>query len=107
MLNNVNLRVLLLAFLLLATDVFAGRISYTAKYTIGGNMQRTSKLANVPNDKEQLIIDNMGAWSDNKYTASHSKHNMVLVTNVEAAASKGQASEEVQEMQTIVNQHIK
>jgi hypothetical protein len=102
-----NLKVLLLASLLLATDVFAARINYSAKYTDGDKIARTSKLLEVPDDKEQLILDDMGKWSDNKYSASKSKYNFIQVINAEPAASKGKASEEVQEMQSIVNQNIK
>ena len=102
-----NFKVLLLAFLLLATDVFAARINYSAKYHDGKKISRTSKNAEVPDDKEQLILDKMKEWSDDKYEASKSKHNIIQVTNVEVAASKGKASEEVQDMQHIVHEHIK
>ena len=103
-----NLKVLLLAFLLLATNVFAARINYSAKYKDGDKTQRTSKNANVPDDKEQSILDNMKTWSDNKYEAHKSTRvNIIQVTNIVEAASKGKASEEVQDMQQIVNDHIK
>ena len=99
-------QVLLLAVLVLATDVFAARITYNAKYTDGDKIARTTKNAEVPDDKEQSILDNMGTWSDDKYTATKSKHNIVVVTNAKPAASKGKASEEVQEMQSIVSKNI-
>ena len=92
-------QVLLLAALLLATNVLAGRISYSASYTNGDKTQRTQKLSNVPDDKDDLIVDNMQTWSDGKYTASVSRHNIVVVANVVGAASKGLASEQVQDMQ--------
>ena len=100
-------KVLFLAFLLLATNVFAARINYSAKYHDKDKIARTSKNAEVPDDKEQLILDNMATWSDNKYNAANSKHNVIQVTNAEPAASKGKASEEVQEMQSIVSKNIK
>ena len=100
-------QVLLLAALLLVTDVFAARISYSAKYTNGDNTQRTQKLGNVPDDKADLIVNNMQTWSNDKYTATQTRHNIIVVANVEAAASKGLASEQVQDMQSIVNNNIK
>ena len=103
-----HLKVLLLAFLLLATDAFAARINYSAKYKDGDKTQRTSKNGNVPDDKEQSILDNMKTWSNSKYEAhKNTKVNIIQVTNVQEAASKGKASEEVQDMQKIVNEHIK
>ena len=102
-----NSKALLLAFFLLATDVFAARINYSAKYKNGDKTDRTSKNKNVPDDKEQSILDNMKAWSDNKYDATKSRHNLIQVVNAEAASSKGAASEEVQEMESIVTKNIK
>ncbi|KAI4128810.1 MAG: hypothetical protein LQ347_004031 [Umbilicaria vellea] len=100
-------KVLLLSILLLASDVFAARINYSAKYKDGDKIARTSKNAQVPDDKEQSILDHMKTWSGDKYEATKSKFNFIQVTNVEAAASKGKASEEVQEMQSIVAKNIK
>ena len=100
-------KVLLLAVLLLATDVFAARINYSAKYTDGDRISRTSKNANVPDDKEQSILDNMKTWSNDKYTATKTRHGIIQVANVEPAASKGKASEEVQDMESIVRKNIK
>ena len=103
-----NLKLLLLAFLLLATDVFAARINYSASYKDGDKISHTSKNKEVPDDKEQLIVDNMRTWSDDKYEAhKNARVRLIQVTNLKDAASKGKASEEVQEMQKIVNDHIK
>ena len=102
-----QLKALLLASLLLTTEVLAARITYSAKFHDGHKIPHTSKLGNVPDDKEQDILDNMAHWSDNKYSAKKSKHNMILVVNAEAAASRGKASEEIQEMQSIVHKHTK
>ena len=98
-------KVLLLTFLLL--DAFAARISYSAKFTNGDKTSRTQKLGEVPDDKADLIVNNMQTWSNDKYTATTSRHNMIVVANVEPAASKGKASEEVQDMQSIVSSNIK
>ncbi|KAL9623223.1 MAG: hypothetical protein Q9160_002538 [Pyrenula sp. 1 TL-2023] len=103
-----NFRILPLAFLLLASNVFAARINYSAKYKNGKKTSRTSKNSEVPDDKEQLILDDMQTWSDNKYSAKkNEKLNLIQVANAEPAASKGKASEEVQDMQSIVKKHIK
>ena len=85
-------KVLLLAVLLLVTDAFAARISYSAKFTNGDKTSRTQKLGEVPDDKADLIVNNMQTWSNDKYTATASRYNMIVVANVEPAASKGKAS---------------
>lgn len=55
-----NLNVMLLAFLVLAaTDVFAARISYSAKYKDGHKKSCTSKNAEILDNKEELILDNI------------------------------------------------
>ena len=102
-----SFKIFIFAVLLLATDVFAGRINYSAKYHVGSTIARTSKNAEIPDSKEQLVVDKMKEWSEGKYEAAKSRHNIVQVTNVQVAASKGKASEEVQEMESIVRKHIK
>lgn len=101
-----NAKFLLFVFLLLAADAFAARINYSAKYKDGDKTSRTSKNGNVPDDKEQLIIDNMKTWSNDRFEAGKSRHNIIQVTNIVEASSKGAASQEVQDMQHIVNQNI-
>lgn len=100
-------KVVLLAFFLLAIDVFAARVVYSAKYKVLGEVKREKKNANVPDHKEQSVLDNMKSWSDKKYDAEKSRHNMVLVVNAEPAEAKGKANDEVQEMQSMVNKNIK
>ena len=91
---------------MLATDVFAARINYSAKFTDqNGVVHRTQKLGSIDDDKADLVVNNMGTWSDNKYSATLSRHNMVMVVNAVAAGSKGEASQEVQDMQSLVNQN--
>ena len=103
-----NLKVLLLAFLLLTTEVFAVRINYSAKFQSGSEVKRTSKNGKtVPDDKEQDIISNMGSWSEDKYSASKSAHGFIQVINVKVAASKGEGNDEVKEMESIVKRNIK
>lgn len=102
-----NLKIFMLALLLLATDALAARINYSAKYTDGAKISRTFKNAEVADDKEQLILDGMASWSGNRYTATKSRLNIIQVVNAQPAASKGKASEQVQDMQSIVHQHTK
>ena len=100
-----NLKVLLFAVFLLASDVFAGRINYSAKYKVGKEIKRTSKNGVVPDGTEDAIVAGMAQWSGGAYSASLSKHGFVQVVNAAAAASKGAASGQVQQMETIVRQH--
>lgn len=102
-----NIKVLLLAIFLLASDVFAIRINYSAKYKVGKKIERTSKNGGeVPDAAQDEIIQNMGRWSNGAYSAGLSKHGMIQVVNSVPAASKGAASGQVQQMQTIVRQNI-
>ncbi|MCJ1252092.1 hypothetical protein MMC30_009330, partial [Trapelia coarctata] len=50
-----NVKVLLLAFLLLATNVLAVRVTYSAKYTGQKVGERNQKLATVDDDKGEQI----------------------------------------------------
>lgn len=104
-----NVKVLLLAFLLLATNVLAVRVTYSAKFTGQKVGERTSKLATVEDDKGEQIVEKMGTWSNGKYTAkkSGSAANMITVTNVVEAPSKGAANDMVQDMQHIVATNYK
>ena len=105
-----NIKVILLAFLLLATNALAAvRVTYSAKFTGQKVGDRTQKLASVEEDEANQIVEHMATWSNNKYTASQSRSvaNMIIVVNAVAAASKGEASEMVQEMQSIVNRNLR
>lgn len=100
-----NVKVLLLAFLLLATNVLAVRVTYVAKFTGQLVTDRTSKLATVDDHKGEQIIEKMATWSNGKYKAARSGSaavNMINVVNVVEAPTKGVATDMVQEMQHIV-----
>lgn len=100
-----NVKVLLLAFLLLANNVLAVRINYVAKYTVMLVGDRTSKLATVDDDKGEQIIEKMATWSNGKYTAARSQSaavNIINVVNAVEAPTKGVATDMLQEMQHIV-----
>ncbi|OTB11608.1 hypothetical protein K445DRAFT_15665 [Daldinia sp. EC12] len=99
-------RVLLLPVLLLGGRAPATRISYSARYMKGNEIGRTSKLTIIPDNKVQDVVQNMRAWSNNRYDARISAHNIIIISNIDPAISKGSASTQVMEMQSIVNQHI-
>lgn len=101
-----NLKIAFFAVFLLAAEVFGARINYSAKYAVGNKIERTSKNGQVPDEAQDSIIQNMRTWSGGAYSASLSKHNIIQVVNNAAAASKGAASGQVQQMQTIVHQNI-
>lgn len=100
-----NVKVLSLAFLLLATNVLAVRVNYVAKYTGQLVGERNSKMATVDDHKGEQIIEKMATWSNGKYKAARSGSaavNMINVVNAVEAESKGKSSEMLQEMQSIV-----
>ena len=83
------------------------KINHSAKYTNGDNTQRTQKSEKVSDYKAGLIVNNMQIWFDDKCTTTNSRFNMIVVANVKAVASKGLASEQIQEIPSIVNSNIK
>jgi hypothetical protein len=86
----VYFKVLMLAFLLLAADVLAVRCTYsvTASDIASGKPgHRTSKMAEVDQDKADSIVANMGTWSGGKYKAQKSRApNMITVTGTTTAS---------------------
>ncbi|KAI1204951.1 uncharacterized protein F4807DRAFT_465185 [Annulohypoxylon truncatum] len=100
-----NMKVLFFAFLLLATDVLAARINYSAKYHDGKKVARTSKNGEVADNVAQSILSGMHTWSGGAYQAGMSKYGFIQITNSQVAASKGAASAQVQQMQTLIHQH--
>ncbi|KAI1455278.1 hypothetical protein F4805DRAFT_436234 [Annulohypoxylon moriforme] len=100
-----NLKVIFFAFLLLATDVLAARINYSAKYHDGKKVARTSKNAEIADELAPIIVQQMHTWSGGAYQAGLSKYGFVQVVNAQVAPSKGAASAQVQQMQTLIHQH--
>ena len=103
-----NFKVLLLAFLLLASNVLAVRVAYSPKYTGQKVGQHAPKYATVDDDQAEQILEKMATWSNGKYTAAKTKSaavNIINVVNAVAAASKGEANDMAQEMQTIVHRN--
>lgn len=100
------------AFLLLAANVQAGRITYTC-YNKTGGVKKDGLLeqkagGNIPDDQEKVIVEGMHSWSDGKYTASINKRTKIVVVKcVEKAANKDAATKGINEQEQLVNSHIK
>ncbi|CCD54588.1 hypothetical protein BofuT4_uP126360.1 [Botrytis cinerea T4] len=84
------------------------RLNYSAKYENGKVTTYTSKNAGaISNAVGDKLIANMNIWSGGKYTAARSiVKNLITVKNIVPAATKGIGSDEVNEMQRIVNNNI-
>lgn len=101
------------AVLLLATESIAVRVTYSFKYTEGGIDNHggftTKNGGTIPDDKEQSVIDNMGTWSDHKYTATKSTSgvNLVKITNNHPPQHSGEAKSQLEDAQKILKKHTK
>ena len=109
-----NYLILVLGLLALATNVLAANIKFTAKYNegIGGQPSSTGKNIEKPDDEASAILQNIGQWSHGRYKAaiSESKYAKKEIINVELVTpvqNKGQASDEVQNMIQMSNQHTR
>ncbi|PYI06299.1 hypothetical protein BO78DRAFT_116637 [Aspergillus sclerotiicarbonarius CBS 121057] len=105
-----NLKVFVVAALLLAGQAIAGRISYRTHYTTGnvdGNGGNDSKSGGrITDEQQEEILKNIGTWSDNRLTASvHEPTGLLTVTSPEVE-TKGQASTANQNAQHLIKQHI-
>jgi hypothetical protein len=97
-------KVTLFAVLLLAADVLATRVVYSGRYDDNGKTASTKKLTELDDDKADKVKDNVKDWSDGKFDASkHHLTGILTVFNTANAASKGAASQLVQDMQSLVN----
>ncbi|OJJ84658.1 uncharacterized protein ASPGLDRAFT_46548 [Aspergillus glaucus CBS 516.65] len=105
-----NLKLLLLATLFLATQVFASRISYSTTYTEGGvsghGGVEQKAAGNIPNDKDKFVLDNIKTWSHNKFQARKNR-SIILVSSVQKVKTKGQAASNNNEAQQLVNRHVR
>ncbi|TGO15845.1 hypothetical protein BTUL_0035g00500 [Botrytis tulipae] len=98
-----------LFFILFATKALAMRLNYSAKYENGTVATYTSKDAGRITDAVgDKIFANIQTWSGGKYTATRrEEHSVITVKNVLPAMNKGIGSDQVKEMQSIVNKNIK
>ncbi|KAF7950084.1 hypothetical protein EAE96_007384 [Botrytis aclada] len=85
------------------------RLNYSAKYRDGTVADYTSKSAGRITDAVgDMIKANIESWSAGKYTTTiREAQNLITVKNVVPAASKWFGSDEIKEMQSIVNKNIK
>ncbi|KAF7892035.1 hypothetical protein EAF00_008337 [Botryotinia globosa] len=85
------------------------RLNYSAKYENGTVATYTSKNAGRITDAVgDKIFANIQTWSAGKYTATRREElNVITVKNVLPAMNKGIGSDQVKEMQSIVNKNIK
>ncbi|KAF5869138.1 uncharacterized protein Bfra_011681 [Botrytis fragariae] len=85
------------------------RLNYSAKYENGTVATYTSKSAGRITDAVgDKIIANIHTWSGGKYTVTRrEEQNLITVKNVVPAANKWIGSDEIKEMQSIVNKNIK
>ncbi|KAF7917182.1 uncharacterized protein EAE98_010287 [Botrytis deweyae] len=85
------------------------RLNYSAKYENGTVATCTSKSAGrIPDSVGYKIIANIQTWSGGKYTVTRrEEQNLITVKNVVPAPDKGTGSDQVKEMQSIVNKNIK
>lgn len=106
-----NLKLITFAALLLACQVFAARITYSA-YNKSGGINKTGNWENkaggrIPDDKDEELLNDIGDWSDGKFTASqNARTGVIIVKAVEAAEDKTGATNLNNEAQQLVIQHI-
>lgn len=85
------------------------RLNYSARYENDTVATHTSKNAGrITDTVGDKILANIQTWSGGKYTATRREEQSVItVKNVLPAMNKGIGSDQVKEMQSIVNKNIK
>ncbi|OJJ66432.1 hypothetical protein ASPBRDRAFT_49070 [Aspergillus brasiliensis CBS 101740] len=105
-----NLKLILLAAFFLLSEAFAVRISYWA-YDKTGGLQKKGKYeqkngGEIPDDKEDYLIQNIGTWSNHAYTAEKTVRNIIVVKAVDKTQTKSGATHLIQVAESLVRQHI-
>ncbi|KAB8078492.1 hypothetical protein BDV29DRAFT_152610 [Aspergillus leporis] len=106
-----NLKLIALAAFLLVNEAFAARIAYWAWDKTGG-LKKEGKWeqkngGEIAEDKEKLLLDNIGTWSNHRFTANkNSRSNIIVVKAVDKTQDKSGATRLIQEAESIVRQHI-
>ncbi|GAB0134811.1 hypothetical protein EsDP_00003167 [Epichloe bromicola] len=95
-----------------AAEALAGRIQYSTGYTTGGvsgNGGIENKAAGtIPDNKDDLVINNMGTWSNNEFNAKrNARSQVIIVSRVTKVQTKGQAVDANNRAEQIVNARIK
>ncbi|KAH8694214.1 hypothetical protein BGW36DRAFT_430233 [Talaromyces proteolyticus] len=107
-----NLKFLTVAVFLLVSQVFAGRVTYTA-YDKTGGISKKGKWeqkagGSIPDDKDDDLIQNIGVWSSHQYTAArNARSGVIIVKAVQEGKNKNEATTLNNRGQQIVNEHIK
>lgn len=101
-----------LAALLLAGEALASKIAYACRYNgkgiDGKDRVVTEQKAGgtVPDDKDNDVLNDIGTWSSNKFSAKkNARTGIIIVTNTEVAADKSTATNENNEAQSLVKKH--
>ena len=105
-----NLKLVSLAVLLLAADVFATKITYSCRNGAvekGKPGARETKGGGTVSDEFGTeIIENMGEWSGHRFKAvKNTKSGVIIVTSTDGAESKTEATTKNNEGEQIVNSH--
>lgn len=106
----------IITLLFLAASAFAARLHCIAFYegtnVLSGATSREGKLCGSISDEHgDAVIDHIGEWSGGRYKATWSEGGRVRipktlqVENVEKAANKEAATEEIKDMQHVVRSH--
>lgn len=106
-----NLKLLSFAALMLATQVCAGRISYSTSYKQGGirgdGATEQKAGGTIPDDKDDLVLDNIKDWSNDRFKAKRNiRSQVIIVSSKEKVDSKDEALTANNDAQQLVNQHI-
>ena len=100
----------LLASLLLASNALAIKVTYYAKVA-GSNAPgaMSNKATEVDDEKGSAILSRMSTWSDDKYKAVNAKVGpaRITVSPVTAPKTPAQATEMINEMQSLVVKHYR
>lgn len=105
------MKLITLAGLLLAGQVIASRITYTAWNKSGGVNKSgnwESKLGGrIPDEKDEEVISDIGAWSNGRFSASQNiRTGIIIVEALVKANDKTGATNLNIEAQQLVQQHI-
>jgi hypothetical protein len=107
-----NILIFVLGFLALATNVFAGRLTYAVTYNQGmkGQPQTTTRAVKkaIPDDHIASIKANIGTWSKGLYGAKQNdKTGILLVSPVKNVDTAAQARNTMEDMMKLVCDKLK
>lgn len=107
--SSLNMFMALALLVALVSNVFAARLSYSARYSegVGGKPGMTSLAQQIEDAHEETILENMNAWSGGRYKASKGRLNIISVAAVAMVQTKTEASGEIQAMRALVCQKLK